>query len=91
MSDGTYEATMSQAVMLAELLVMNCDDLGKVLRTVGHAHAFGHIADPTAYRRGMQNLEDAEALVGPLHTAACALAPVVEKIRARAGQQAVPR
>lgn len=91
MNDGVYESSMRQAGMLAQLLVSSIEQLDFVLTTVDRAHAVAPMLDPTAYRNGMGNLDDAQALVAPLHTAAVALKPVLEKLTARAGNRTVTR
>jgi hypothetical protein len=85
MTSERYVAAMQQATLLAELLVMNAAEFRDALAHVDHTHALGPILDPTAYRNGMRNLDEAAGLLAPLCAAASKVAPVIEKARARVG------
>ena len=77
-----YIAAANCFATLARVLADSKDDLEWVLATIQHAHALGPVLDPTAYRDGMQNLQDQEELFRPLCTAAQALEPILAKHQA---------
>jgi hypothetical protein len=85
MTSERYVIAMAQATLIAELLVMNAAEFRAALDHVEDTHALGPILDPTAYRNGLRNLDEAAGLLAPLCAAASRVAPVIEKARARAG------
>ena len=59
-----YRMHMDEATMTVKLLYSL--PLGQMARHIERCHAVGPMLDPTAYRDGMRNLEEQEAVVSAL-------------------------
>jgi hypothetical protein len=79
MANPRYIAAANVFLTMARVLADSKDDLEWVLTTIHHAHTLGPVLDPTAYRDGMQNLQDQEELFRPLFEAARTIAPVIAR------------
>ena len=78
-----YSETMAHMAMMASVLVESAGSIAFCRQTIARAHSVAPIIDPTGYRNGMRNLDDAEALLRPLALCAASLAPFIDAIKAR--------
>ena len=83
-----YAVTMDRVTMCASLLADMLEDLERASATISQAHTLGPILDPTAYRRGMKNLDDSAALLGPMLTAARQARRVIAELKEKAAARA---
>lgn len=62
-----YKSDMDKAVLFCQVLVSI--PVEKMANHLAHVHAVAPILDPTAYRNGMENLEQQAAVVRALRAA----------------------
>ena len=82
-----YRATMDRVSLFTGMLADMAGEIAQALNMITHVHSVAPILDPTAYRKGMGNLEDAAAILHPLHTAAVALRKARRDIAERAARK----
>jgi hypothetical protein len=85
MSRDKYESTMDQLVLVAQL--MEQLDLEYAMKVIDRSHAMGPFLDPTKYMNGMQNLKDAEQLVGAGLKFQATVKPLLSEVKARAKKE----
>jgi len=83
-----FAATMDGVTLCASFLADMLEDLERASATISQAHTLGPILDPTAYRRGMKNLDDSAALLGPMLTASRQARRVIAELKTKAAARA---
>ncbi len=86
--DFDYQAEMKRLILFVPLLIDSLESIQKCQQTVSTAHALGPILDPTAYNRGMGNLDDAEGVLSALGRCAEELKAIRERIVEREAKRA---
>lgn len=89
LEDFDYKLAMDRLMLLVPFLADSVEDIRRCRETISRAHSIGVMLDPTAYRRGMGNLDDAAEVLNALEPAAGKLRALVDRLKTRRAAQAV--